>query len=238
MNLLDQIKPIESSETELYEVIEPINKVDVVPEIAEIPEPQQVTVTSLDSGEVESFDASHLEQITQPIQETQIPQKNSIYEIQTFCYKYLMYSKEFIMLYNLDPKAANKFSTELELIYDHYENELNTSLRNYLLSNYQRIDFELDIPIQDMPNKSNITINDSIYFKDNIVIIPPSYDGVIDSILHEMNHHFDTIQLLDHTRSTRKILPTNDFKIYYTNQKHCHACKFFSVCDETKLNRK
>ena len=224
MNLLDQIKP-ENNTTKKIEtqIQEPI-----VSEIPEIPEQKIVTVQSLDSGEVQEF------QTTQPSQPTQISDY-SIYNVESFCYKYLIYSKEFTTLYRMSQEHSKKFSTELESIIGNNNDKKNKEIIEYLDRTYSKINFTMDVIIQDEIDKKNITIKDGLHFDDKTVIVPESYNFVIDSILQGIEHSFNRIQFANIIRTSRSIQPANEFKILYTNQQYCHACKFFSVCDETKI---
>lgn len=242
MNLLDQIKPADST----------TNKIDVTVEEVIITEPEVVTeeateeaieevvtVTSLDSGEVQTITVSELPDLAETAETANSANSdksdNTIYDVQSYCYKYLMYSKEFTKLLYIDPNLTKKFITEIEVIHSQRDDQTNQDLIKYLNKNYSRMNFTMTIEVNDFPNRRPMTIVDSIHFKDDYVIVPKSYDIVIDSILNGLDHNFKRIKFLDILGTVRDIKPTNEFKIEYTNQDYCHTCKFFSVCDETKI---
>lgn len=230
MNLLDQIKPVDSTDDKIDVQVEEIQIEQ------EIVQEQEVTVTSLDSGEVEVISTvSEIPEISEIADLPELSPNTTIYDVRSFCYKYLMYSKEFTKLYKLDPLMAKKFTNEVEWIHAKNDDRLNQDLINYLNKNYNRINFEMNIMVEDFPNRRPLTIKDSIHFRGDIAVVPSSYDAVIDSILNKLDHNFNYVQFLDVLGSSRDIKPTNEFKIDYTNQKYCPYCKFFSVCDETKI---
>lgn len=227
MDLLNQVKPLVEAK-KISTVVTTAPKVVKAPEeILQTLEPKKVTVTSLDSGEIEEFNTSPTPDNTST-QETQ--EAHNIYQIQTFCNRYLMYHKEFTSLSNMSQRHLTKFSSEIELITSRAKDATNEELLKYLDSKYGYISFEFDIDVQREMQIESITIKDKIHFEGDTVIVPLSYDGIIDSILGMIVHTYRRIQFIDSAIS-RDIRVANPLKILFTNQQYCSTCKFFSVCD-------
>ncbi len=231
MNLLSQIKPISNTKKITTTTIEPVEPLRS-PTLPTLPTVE--CVTSLDSGEVTTINETTVNDIDN-IDNTEVNKLDNeyqIYDVQSGCYRYLIYDKEFAKISNKSKKYISKFSSYIELMYGQNSDNLNKRIRDYLDTKYDKLRFKLQVTIQTELNIENIIVDDYIHFEKDKIIIPPSYDTIIDYILNSLDKKFKVIELCNIQSQTRDIKPTNDLKILQINQTYCHNCKFFSICDE------
>jgi hypothetical protein len=207
MDILNQIKPSTNS----------VKTVKTIKTVKKLIAPTEVE--DLDSGKVTKIETSF--------------EKFKMIDLYPLCFKYIIYLKEYKKTKEISNTAVKKYSSQLENIYFENKNDLNNQLIDYLNFKYDKIAFEIEIEIETDWNKEIIVLSDHIHFENNYVIIPPSYNNIIDFVIRDLPE-FEHIKLCDIQESTRSVNPTGVFNILDTNKKYCHECPFFSICDEYK----
>lgn len=226
MKILEQIQPRENISAQKINLI----KKEVVKIDREVISPQSEQITSYINLDSMTKVESKLVQDAQETQETDF----TISTIMSYCNENIKFKKQFNCL---DEEYKNKFMDELDYLILTLNDNYNNQIIKFLSQNYDRIDFSLEILIDTDMNKSNLTINDSLYFKDDIIIIPNSYQYIITDLLQCLNID-KRIMMIQDTRivpldeNPMRRIHNSQIRIYTTNHQWCHRCEFYNICDQ------
>jgi hypothetical protein len=231
MDILEQIQP---KERIAAQKIQSIKK-----EIVKIEQPvEQITsFTNLDS--MTKVETKLVQEITQPSQVSQVSQvPSTIYSIASYCNSSIKFQKQ---LSNLDESYRNKFSSELEYIINNANTLYDKQILDYLSRTYDKINFQLDVTVELDFDRQILNIEDSLYFKDDAIIIPKRYQYIISDLIQMLDIN-KKVMVVQGTRIVPlEINPMRRIKksqiiIDQKNLHWCTQCEFYSICDQKNSN--
>lgn len=176
------------------------------------------TVKNLESGDVTQYE--------------DVPEHKTSFkliDIYSNCNLHILYNSQFKQLDNYN--IQKKFSSEPELIQREIRIDGINKQIQYMDKVYDTLNFEFKIEFQTEMNVEQITINDKLHFKHNMIIVPLEYNYIIDNILSRIYHNFTHVAFCNTHDKQRMILPTTTFNILTINKQFCNTCEFYSICD-------
>lgn len=224
MDLLEQIQP---KDRITAQKIQSIKK-----EIVKIEPPvEQITsFTNLDS--MTKVETKLVQDITQVSQVSQ-----TIYSIASYCNSSIKFQNQ---LNRLEETYRNKFSSELEYTINKANVIFDKQILEYLSRIYDKINFQLDVIVELNFDRQILNIEDSLYFKDDAIIIPKRYQYIISDLIQMLDIN-KKIMVVQGTRIVPlEINPMRRIKksqiiIDQKNLHWCTQCEFYSICDQKNI---
>lgn len=210
MNLMEQVQPNKSAPKVQINIIE-----------TKFEEVFPTSFTELDS--MITVEAKKVEHST-----------HSIFDISSYCNSYIL---NVLSMKSLETQYQKKFTNELGYIQYTTIKDQTKIINNYLETKYNKLSFNFETKIKLIDEEVIINISDSLYTKDDIIIVPTSYKYIITDIakLLKLDKNIQTIQGSEiinlGTNPYRKSQNNELFTIDSVNHNICDTCPFKIICN-------